>query len=940
MSPIPDPRAQGPSLWLDGALRDLLESGELARLVAASEVRGSLFHTPDLARAIAETGLYTGSLRPLVQADWTAERVIEALKVDDARTAADLILPLFERTEGVDGFVSIEVSPESARDPARLSAEIKRLWSAVNRPNLIVQIPATPAALPTVEQAIAEGINVLAGPVFSLERHAEVIEAYLRGLEARLSRGASLNHVASVAAFSLSALEAKVEGLLQEVARQGGAMAERAAALSGKSGLATAKLAYAQFNAAFGGDRFLALAPHGARVQSLLWTLEIGQVLPPSEAGDVGPLIGPGTILAVPSATLALIRDHAQSEPSLERDLSAARAQLDALLNLGIALPTVTALLETEGTARIDEAHRLLTESIRRHARTFQQELGPLRPAIGEALARLEKAGFARRLWLADASLWTDDPDQAEEVRQRLGWLTLPQESEGLVEGLEAFASELRSSGFTQAVLLGMGGSSLAPDVFCRTLASPDSGLTFHVLDTTDPAAVLALTRLASIESTLFIVASKSGTTTEPLALMEHFWAEACGQVGEAAAGSHFVAITDIGTPLEGLARERGFRRVFSSPSQVGGRYSALSVFGLLPAALMGVDIHALLRGGSRMAHACAPAVEPVRSAGLFLGGVLGAAALQGRDKLTFVSDPGLAPLEDWIEQLIAESSGKEGKGILPVVGEAPAAPAAYGRDRLLVYLRRDGSHDRRLAAWSRAGVPVAVVEVGQGAEGFGGEFFRWEVATATACHLMGVNAFDQPDVQRAKTRTVELLKVYRRKGSLPRPETLWEGDGIALWGGQSRECPAEPGGAEGLLPWLLTRVRPGEALAFLLYLDPTPALERAMTRLRRTLRDKKDIPTTLGLGPRYLHSTGQLHKGGPDRMVFLIVTADPKVDLPVPGASHTFGILERAQAIGDLQALLALGRRAYGLHFDRLDRFRELAARFASALGASARHE
>jgi transaldolase/glucose-6-phosphate isomerase len=934
MTPIQQLRASGQSLWLDYIRRDILESGELARLIAADEVHGVTSNPTIFAAAIATGDLYTSGLRPLAQADWMAERIVDALMIDDVRAAADLFLPLYERTNGQDGFVSIEVNPGMAGDTANTLREARRLWTAINRPNVMVKIPATPAGVPAIEQAVAEGININVTLVFSLERYAEVIDAYLRGLETRQSSGASLDHVASVASFFVSRVDAKVDGLLEDLVRHQTEQGGRAMALMGKIAIANAKLAYAQYKAAFGSERFQALARHGARNQRPLWASTSTKNPAYPDTYYVDNLIGPETVNTVPPETLTAFRDHGRAEPTLDLDLSAARAQLDMLSDLGISISSVTDQLEKEGVAKFEASFVSMQEAVAGRARALRQELGDLRPAVQKTLVSLETAGFGRRLWQRDPSLWTERASEAEGIGERLGWLDLPQASAGMVDVWERFASEVRETAMKQVILLAMGGSSLAADVMRRTLAS-EVGLSLLVLDSTDPATVLEATSRGAPEDTLFIVASKSGTTTEPLALMEHFWAEAGGRLGEGAP-SHFAAITDPGTPLEALAKERGFRRVFSSPPEVGGRYSALSAFGLLPGALMGVDIRGLIKGGSRMAHACSPRVETVRNPGLFLGAVLGTAALQGRDKLTFVADPGLEPLEDWIEQLIAESSGKAGKGILPIVGEPPAPARAYGDDRLMVYLRRGGEQDRRVRSWAKSGLPVVVLEVGAGAQGFGAEFFRWEVATATACHLIGVNAFDQPDVQRAKTRTVELLKVYRRRGSLPRPETLWEGDGITLWGGQSRQNPPEPGGAEAVLPWLLTHIRPREALAFLIYLEPTPALERAMARFRRTLHAKKGVPTTLGFGPRYLHSTGQLHKGGPDRMVFLVVTADPKVDLPVPGASHTFGILERAQAVGDLQALLALGRRAYGLHFDRQDRFRELAAKFVSALGAS----
>ncbi len=357
-----------------------------------------------------------------------------------------------------------------------------------------------------------------------------------------------------------------------------------------------------------------------------------------------------------------------------------------------------------------------------------------------------------------------------------MGWLTLPEGMQAEAGALKAFAEELRCEGLRHAVVLGMGGSSLAPDVFRRIL-HPAQGMELHVLDSTDPEMVERIAGAVSPAEALYVVSSKSGTTTEPLALLEYFWAAAQAAVGDDA-GRHFAAVTDPGTSLQTLAEARRFRRVFSAPANVGGRYSALSVFGLLPAALLGADVDALLTGAADMARRCGPGVEAARNPGLHLGALLALAAERGRDKLTFLADDGLEPLEDWIEQLIAESSGKEGKGILPITGEPPGAVESYGSDRAFAYLRATGEHDVLVAVLARAGHPVAVIDVERGERGLGEEFFRWEFATAVACHRLGVNAFDQPDVQRAKDRTSELLKTYRKQGSIPTPAVLWQAQG------------------------------------------------------------------------------------------------------------------------------------------------------------------
>jgi len=913
----------GQSLWLDYIRRDLIISGELEQRIKAGEIRGITSNPTIFENAIAGSDFYTASLRPLAQTGLKAEQIFDALSMEDVRAAAEIFLPLYEETNGRDGFVSLEVNPKLANNTTRTMSEARRLWKTVNRPNAMIKIPATREGIPAIQRAISEGINVNVTLVFSLDRYTEVIEAYLRGLEFRLDKGSSLDHVASVASFFVSRVDTAVDILLEAIMRDESHNAERAATLLGTAAIANAKLAYAQFKAAFSGPRFEKLVHHGARVQRPLWASTSTKNPDYPDTYYVDNLIGQDTVNTLPPQTLEAFKNHGTAELTLEQNLSASRAQLEALEEINISMETVTQQLEDEGVDKFAQSYTSLLKTLRKRARALRKELGSIHSDLYPALDQLEQEEVGRRLWEGDPSLWTEQKVAAREVRQRLGWLFLPQESHELLEDLAAFTSEIADAGFTKVVLLGMGGSSLAADVMHRILGSK-RGMEFFILDSTDPASIRYITRRAPIDKTLFIVASKSGTTTEPLALMEHFWARAGKRRGQMA-GDHFVAITDPGTPLEELARERRFRRVFSSPQNVGGRYSALSIFGLLPATIMGIDANALLQGGKRMAKACGPNVEPIRNPGVFLGALLGAAAHQGRDKLTLVADPSLEPLVDWIEQLIAESSGKQGKGLLPVVGEPPGPARVYGDDRLLVYLRQEGALDRRVRGWIRSKLPVIILETGVDAIGLGEAFFQWEVATAVVCHLIGVNAFDQPDVQRAKDRTAHLIDIYKKRESLPQQTTLWQDQGVTILGEASAAISFQNKSLEEALAHLLGQVGDHEALIFLIYLRQYGAVIKRMARVRRGIRDRLKKATAQGFGPRYLHSTGQIHKGGPNRAIYLMVTAEPDKDVIVPDLGFNFSILERAQAIGDFEALQTLGRRVYGIHLESPARFRDL---------------
>lgn len=513
--------------------------------------------------------------------------------------------------------------------------------------------------------------------------------------------------------------------------------------------------------------------------------------------------------------------------------------------------------------------------------------LGPLAEAVQHRLDRMDAEQVPARIWRHDHTVWKPDPT---EITNRLGWLTVASDMRARVAELRAFAQQAAADGFTQALLLGMGGSSLAPEMFATTLGTAAGALDLTVLDTTHPAAIRAVEDALDLAGTLFIVASKSGGTLETRSQLEHFWV----RLGATPTiGDRFVAITDAGTSLEQLATERGFRAVFRNPSDIGGRYSALSLFGLVPAALIGADLEALLGSAESMAGELrgGPGGErpSAENPGAWLGAVMGEAALAGRDKLTFVLPPPIATFGDWVEQLVAESTGKEGRGIVPVPGEDLGDPAVYGADRLFVAL---GDHPA-LAGLQAAGHPVVRLEPGS-PDRLGAEILRFEFATAVAGAVLGINAFDQPNVEEAKRATRDILAA----------------------GGAAAAGQVDPGAVarEG-------QTQPGDYLGVQAYLQRTPERAASLQRTRLRLRDRRQVATTVGFGPRFLHSTGQLHKGGPATGVFLQVVEDTRaVDLPIPGRTYSFGDLLAAQALGDLQALRARGRRVVRLAPDELE--------------------
>lgn len=500
-------------------------------------------------------------------------------------------------------------------------------------------------------------------------------------------------------------------------------------------------------------------------------------------------------------------------------------------------------------------------------------DLGPLSPAVARRLAELRSLGVVRRVWARDPTVWKDDPD-TPEIRDRLGWLTLTETMREQLPALTAFAQDMRSR-FRRVVLCGMGGSSLAPEVLARTFGAAPGYPSLVVLDSTDPRAVASALAGARAEETLFLISSKSGTTLEVDCFYRHFWEAAGARSGQ------FVAITDLGTPLAALATERRFLRTFIAPADVGGRYSALSPYGLVPAALQGSDLTRLLDAARAMAGACGPGVPAAENPGIQLGVVLAEAALAGRNKATILAPPAIASFGLWAEQLVAESTGKQGQGVIPIADEPRAAPAAYSADRVFISLQfvedEDASLAEYLTALERAGHPVVRLTL-RDRYAVGAEFFRWEFATAIAAAVLRVNAFDQPNVAESKQDTAAVLE--RRTLSSP------------------------PAVSRADLDRFLARIETGHYLALLAYLPPTNDNDRRLATIRARLRDRVGAAVTVGYGPRYLHSTGQLHKGGPASAHFLIVTDPAETDLPVPGKAYTFGMVEAAQAEGDLLAL------------------------------------
>ncbi len=803
--------------------------------------------------------------------------------------------------------------------------EARRLWREVNRRNLMIKVPGTKPGLTAIRTLIGEGINVNVTLLFSQQVYDDVAEAYISGLEAFAKKGGDPHKVASVASFFVSRIDTLVDEELDKKIAATSDPAEKAAlqALKGKVAIANAKLAYQLYKQLYSGERWQRLAQQGAQTQRLLWASTGTKNKAYSDVLYVDELIGSDTVNTMPPATMDAFRDHGRPRASLEEDVDAARKVMEALPGAGISIDAVTARLVEDGVRLFADAADQLYAAVQKKRRTvLGSKLNAMSYKVPDdverdvqtALEDWRKAGKVRRLWDGDASLWTE-----QDEAKWLGWLSIVDKQLKGVEQLTDVAEDVRRAGFKDVLLLGMGGSSLGPEVLGETFGTKPGYPRLHVLDSTDPAQIRRFEGNIDLAHTLFLVSSKSGSTLEPNIFKQYFYERTKQTLGAAEAPKRFVAITDPGSSLEKAALNEGFRAVFHGLPSIGGRYSVLSNFGMVPAAAIGIDPRAFLENAAEMVRSCAASAPPTENPGVILGAILGVCQRRGRDKVTIIASQGIADFGAWLEQLLAESTGKLGKGIVPVDAEQLGPPAAYGDDRVFAHLRlasdQDAEQEHAVAALEAAGQPVVRITVD--AMQLGQEFFRWEMATAVAGSIIGINPFDQPDVEAAKVKTRDLTAAYEKSRALPELRAFFDGDGIRLLADPRNEAALKPQATSlaAALKAHFGRIGAGDYAALLAYIDRTPAHIEAMQRIRRVIRDRTKAATCVGFGPRFQHSTGQAYKGGPNSGVFLQITCDDREDLPVPGQAYTFGVVKEAQARGDFDVLAERGRRALRVH-------------------------
>ena len=911
--------AFGQSPWLDFIQRSFTAEGKLQALIDRDGLKGVTSNPSIFQKAMGEGTDYDAGFKALAdRGDHDAQDIYEALAIEDIQQACDVLRPVWDATGKVDGYVSLEVSPYLALRTEETVAEARKLWHAVGRDNLMVKVPGTDKGVAAIRTLIGDGLNINVTLLFAEKAYEAVAEAFIAGLEDRMARGESVAGISSVASFFVSRIDAVMDKRIDERVAAGEAALKP---LRGKVAIANAKMAYQHYLGLVASPRWRKLSAAGALPQRLLWASTGVKDKAYSDVMYVEELIGPDTVNTIPPATMDAFRDHGHARASLTEGVDDARAVMAAVAEHHLDLDGVTEKLVQDGVELFAEAaDKLLGSVATKRAAMLGDALvqmsaklpGDLDQQVQATREDWRKTGKLRDLWAGDAKLWT-----GHDEAKWLAWLHVVDAMMTELPALQAFQAAIKADGFQHVLLLGMGGSSLGPEVLAETFGRQPGYPTLHILDSTDPAQVEALAAQLDLSHTLCIVSSKSGSTLEPNIFKALFWDRMKAAVGDKA-GQHFVAVTDPGSKTEGMAKADGFRAVFAGDPAIGGRYSVLSNFGMVPAAAMGLDLHAFLHATSQMVRSCAAGTPPDQNPGVQLGCILGAAAKAGRDKVTIIASPAIADVGAWLEQLLAESTGKQGHGIVPVDMEPLGAPNVYGTDRLFAYLtvagQTDPAQDTAVAALEAAGQPVirivlhSTMQIGQ-------VFFLWEMATATAGAVIGINPFDQPDVEASKIETRKLTDAYTASGKLPDETPFLVKEGIKLFTDERDQAALHEETLDGVIKAHLGRAGRGDYVALLAYINRSPANIEALTHLRTLIRDGKHVATCVGFGPRFLHSTGQTYKGGPNSGVFLQITCDDAHDLAVPGETFTFGTVKAAQARGDFDVLAERGRRALRVH-------------------------
>lgn len=900
------------SIWFDNIGRNLIENGWLKEQIEKEVIFGLTSNPSIFKKAITNGTDYSMDIQSMSWAGLDTKSIYERLVIEDIQSVSDLLYPIYEGTNQVDGYVSLEVDPENANNPNLTIEEAKRLWKLVDRKNLMIKVPATRAGMPAVKELIASGINVNVTLIFSVDRYLDVVDAYFSGLEERIKNNLPIDQIHSVASFFVSRLDVKIESKVMDIVKSGKISENEVQPYLGKLAILNAVYAYEEFNIARNSERFKKIAEKGGNIQRPLWASTGTKNANYSDVLYVEGLILPDTVNTVPPNTLNAFLDHGKSEVvNYSAGKSEFRNLENILKDIGVNFEEVWIELEDEGVGAFISAQEDLLEAIKNQHDHFLSSLGGLSSQIEKRMETIKSEDFPTKFFALDAALWTKKTSEVDEVLHRLGWIDAPELSGAIIDEAEELLEGLEKDGFTHALVIGMGGSSLAPEVFSKVFKDGEKlrerGLALSILDSTDPIQIDEKTREIPIEKTLFIISSKSGTTAEVNALLAYYW-KLVEEVNEKSAGKHFVVITDSGTPLEKLGLEKGFRKIFNADPNVGGRYSALTAFGIVPLVLAGIDGRQFFNAADRMRIKCSHLTPIEKNPGFALGSAITEAYFDNRDKVTILTDPAYYAFGSWLEQLVAESSGKSGKGILPVDREPIVSAADYSNDRIFYYLRSSGELDGLVDALIDLNHPV-IVSNSDNKFNLAAEIYKWEIAIAAACSFIEVNPFNQPNVQESKAITHGMISAYKKNPILEEGNLLFSNSEYSVYGKMEKEKSVKETTEK------FFTVNAGDFISINAFLPRIEAYENILQHLRKYLLDTYSVPVTLGFGPRFLHSTGQLHKGGKNNGIFLVISQGAPIDFEIPGEGMNFSVLEKAQALGDMQALEKNNRRVLRIH-------------------------
>jgi transaldolase/glucose-6-phosphate isomerase len=893
----------GQSFWLDNIRRDLVEDGELASLIDSGEIRGITSNPSIFEQAIGKSDLYLAAMRPMAHAGWGAEAIFETLAIEDIRAATDLFLPLYEGTDGKDGFVSIEVNPELAADMQKTLEEARRLWETVNRPNLMVKIPATKEGIPAIEQAIFEGININVTLIFSLDRYSEVMQAYIEGLERRAAEGKPLERIASVASFFVSRVDTAVDQRLEAIIHQEGPHAERAHALLGKAAIANAKMAYAQFKSVFDGSRFTQLGETGARLQRPLWASTSTKNPTYRDVMYVDELIGPNTVNTLPPKTLDAFRDHGKAEDKLEAGLSDARAQLEALEALDISLDEVTEDLERDGVRAFADAYGSLIDTVSERATGMESELGALSPAVIQHLEHLDGERIAPRFWRVDPDLWPGTKG-GSVIKLRLEWLDDEMESH-----LGALYRLVRRIDAAKIDCIGWIGGGYMLEAVAEAAGGERKAV---LLNTLDPQEARSFARKTPVESTFFVVESRTLTDLATMAKLAGVWSRARNRMGEAAT-THFVVVAPPGSQLAEWAQERNIEHLIEWNLSSG---APVSEAGLLLAALLGADPGEVVASANDMKELCSPGAAAARNPGLYLGAVLAAGS-----PIYLLADPAIEDRVEWLANYARARAG------LPIqLGFPQVQPAT------LIYLRLDGEIEQHVNDLTAEGAPAAILQTEPGLGGVGSEAVRWEVGVGVAAHLLQDPTYAEATMLPAVERLLKMLVRYQKKSDFGIPRPDWDVDFASVWWSGRGYGRDEPDDIGQVAISVLERLEPGGSLFIGLYQAHNRSWLNAVSNLQASLAEKQRTQLAFVLGglPEAKLSNGFL----------LLIGCISEADQTVPDLGVSYGELQLASMIADLEQNKEAGNTACGIHFKSSESstaFMNELAEQASRLPASA---